>query len=333
VRTALCERLGIVHPVLQAPIGGAAGPSLAAAVSNAGGLGAVSLTGFGAEGVRGRIQDLRRRTDRPFVGNFILAFDVAEEFEAALAERVPVISLFWGDPTPLVAPAHDAGALLMVTVGSVAEAMQAAEAGVDILADVVAVDATALPGVRRRHRCAARPEDQPLQQCRRLRAGACRSGAGVLGKDRVHLVPQVLLDDRRVLARIHCALVDGEPEVRAVAEAIVEVAFVDRAALGGQDTLPATPEPAPSPSPREGTARTLSAPLTRRARARRAFGPSRRSRAARCRPSTCLLARRPDFVANPLGDDLALELGEGEHDVQGQPPRRGRRVEALGDRG
>jgi len=133
VRTALCERLGIDHPVLQAAIGGAAGPALAAAVSNAGGLGSVSLTGFGAEGVRGRIQDLRRMTDRPFVGNFILAFDVAEEFGAALTERVPVISLFWGDPTPLVAPAHEAGTLLMVTVGSVAEAMHAAEAGVDIV--------------------------------------------------------------------------------------------------------------------------------------------------------------------------------------------------------
>ena len=87
-----------------------------------------------------------------------------------------------------------------------------------VLADVVAVEPVALAGVRRRHRRAGRPEDQPLQQRRRLRPGARRPGAGVLGEDRVHLVPEVLVDDRRVLARVGGALVDREPEVGPVAE-------------------------------------------------------------------------------------------------------------------
>jgi NAD(P)H-dependent flavin oxidoreductase YrpB (nitropropane dioxygenase family) len=41
--TAGCERLGIDIPIIQAPMGGAVGPALAAAVSNAGGLGTLAL--------------------------------------------------------------------------------------------------------------------------------------------------------------------------------------------------------------------------------------------------------------------------------------------------
>ena len=43
--TAGCERLGIEVPIIQAPMGGAVGPALAAAVSNAGGLGTLALWG------------------------------------------------------------------------------------------------------------------------------------------------------------------------------------------------------------------------------------------------------------------------------------------------
>ena len=63
----------------------------------------------------------------------MLAFDVAEEIEAMLDERVPIVSLFWGDPAPLAARVHDAGALLMMSVGSVAEAVRAVEAGADVI--------------------------------------------------------------------------------------------------------------------------------------------------------------------------------------------------------
>jgi nitronate monooxygenase len=43
--SAMCERLGIAIPIIQAPMGGAVGPALAAAVSNAGGLGTLALWG------------------------------------------------------------------------------------------------------------------------------------------------------------------------------------------------------------------------------------------------------------------------------------------------
>ncbi len=133
MRTALCELLGIDYPVIQAAIGGAAGPALAAAVSGAGGLGTLGLTGWGGDEARARIRRVRQQTDRPFVANVVLAFDVAAEIEVMLDERVPIVSIFWGDPAPLAGPVHDAGALLMVSVGSVAEAEAAVAGGADVV--------------------------------------------------------------------------------------------------------------------------------------------------------------------------------------------------------
>jgi NAD(P)H-dependent flavin oxidoreductase YrpB (nitropropane dioxygenase family) len=50
--TAGCERLGIEVPIIQAPMGGAVGPALAAAVSNAGGLGTLALWGADIQTLR-----------------------------------------------------------------------------------------------------------------------------------------------------------------------------------------------------------------------------------------------------------------------------------------
>ncbi len=133
MRTALCERLGIDVPVIQAAIGSAAGPGLAAAVSGAGGIGTLGLTGYGADEVRTRIRRVRQQTARPFVGNVVLSYDVAAQIEVMLEERIPIVSLFWGDPAPLAQRVHEAGSLLMVTVGSIEEAQLAADGGADII--------------------------------------------------------------------------------------------------------------------------------------------------------------------------------------------------------
>ena len=129
--TPLCTVLGVRYPVVQAPVGSAATPELAAAVSGAGGLGSLALTWTPPDGARAAIRRVRELTDRPFAVNLVLDFDVEELLEVCLEERVPVLSTFWGDPAPFVARAHAAGALHLHTVGSVAEAASAAEAGVD----------------------------------------------------------------------------------------------------------------------------------------------------------------------------------------------------------
>ena len=133
LKTRLCERLGIELPIIAAPMGFVTGPELAAAVSNAGGLGVMSFSGNPAPVLREEIRRLRRLTDRPFGVNLLLYFPVEDQVAVCLEERVPVLSLFWGDPAPYVARAHAAGVTVMHQVGSVAAARSAAAAGVDVI--------------------------------------------------------------------------------------------------------------------------------------------------------------------------------------------------------
>jgi NAD(P)H-dependent flavin oxidoreductase YrpB (nitropropane dioxygenase family) len=94
MKTALCTKLGIELPILQASIGGIASPALAAAVSNAGGLGAIAMTGRGADGVRSTLDDIRARSSQPFAANLLLSFDIDIEFRALLENPPSVISFF-----------------------------------------------------------------------------------------------------------------------------------------------------------------------------------------------------------------------------------------------
>ncbi len=135
MRTTFCDLLGIDLPIAQAAIGGAAVPALASAVSNAGGLGCVNMTGFKDESARQRIRHTQELTSKPFCTNFILSYEgqFEEALEISLTEKVPVINMFWGDPAPYVDRVHSAGSLLLIQVGSVEEASHAAECGVDII--------------------------------------------------------------------------------------------------------------------------------------------------------------------------------------------------------
>jgi hypothetical protein len=72
-------------------------------------------------------------TDRPFAGNFVLAFDQHRRIDQALSAGLRIVSLFWGDPGGYVNSVHDAGGLVMRTVGSVEEARRAVGCGVDIV--------------------------------------------------------------------------------------------------------------------------------------------------------------------------------------------------------
>jgi NAD(P)H-dependent flavin oxidoreductase YrpB (nitropropane dioxygenase family) len=129
----LQELLDIRVPVIQGAIGYVTCPELAAAVTNAGGLGTLALTGRGPQGVRDRIAATRALTAGTIAANFILAYDVEAEIDAALEAGAPVISLFWGDAAPFAPRIRAAGARLLVSVGSVAEAEAAAYAGADAI--------------------------------------------------------------------------------------------------------------------------------------------------------------------------------------------------------
>ena len=131
--TAGCERLGIEIPIIQAPMGGAAGPALAAAVSNAGGLGTLALWGADIQALRKQIRETRALTAKPFAVNLNLEFPQEERLDVCLQEGVPVISLFWRDPSALVPRAKAGGAVVLHTVGTAAEARHAVECGVDVV--------------------------------------------------------------------------------------------------------------------------------------------------------------------------------------------------------
>jgi nitronate monooxygenase len=133
MKTELCEKLGIEHPIIQAAIGGISCPELAAAVSNAGGLGSIAMTGWGLDGTQERISRTTQLTNQGFVANLLLPYDIEEELAAILSAPPKVVSLFWGDIAPYEARIHQAGSLLMVTVGSVEEAREAADKGADII--------------------------------------------------------------------------------------------------------------------------------------------------------------------------------------------------------
>lgn len=134
LETRLCRDLGIDHPILSAPLGGGnAGPELAAAVSNAGGLGFLGMGGLSASVIREHIRATRKLTAKPFGVGLLLPLLQGGEVEACVAERVPVLLFFWGDVAPHVERAKRAGARVFAQVGSVAEAQAAAAAGVDAI--------------------------------------------------------------------------------------------------------------------------------------------------------------------------------------------------------
>ena len=131
--TPLCDLLGIRYPIFCAPMGFVTGPELAGAASQAGGLGLMSFSRNPPHLLRNDIRAIRARTDRPFGVNMLLPADVSEHVAVCIEERVPLLSFFWGDPSPFVDPAHDAGLRVIHQVGSVAEAKAAADAGVDVI--------------------------------------------------------------------------------------------------------------------------------------------------------------------------------------------------------
>lgn len=131
--TPLCALLGVEVPIVQAPIGSATTPALAAAVCEAGGLGTLALTWMSAQEARRRVRMTRQLTDRPFAVNLVLDFPVDDVLAACLDERAPIVSTFWGDPARVSPRIHQAGALHVHTVGSVPEARQAVEAGADVI--------------------------------------------------------------------------------------------------------------------------------------------------------------------------------------------------------
>ena len=137
LRTRITELFGIEYPIMSAPMALHSGGRLAGAVSQAGGLGTFGgINPYGgADWVRQQIRDVRSQTDRPFGVGFITHFIpmFPQHFEAALAEKVPVIAFSFADPQPWLARAKESGAITVCQVQTLEGAHQAADAGADLI--------------------------------------------------------------------------------------------------------------------------------------------------------------------------------------------------------
>ncbi len=138
--TRLCDLFGITHPVVLGGMGsGSTSPALVAAVSNAGGLGTLGLTGRQPDEMAPLVDAIRAQTTAPFGVNFLLFPYQPNDpaIAAALALRPPVVSYAWAwsdqDLRPFVARAHDVGARVTFMVSTVTDARRAVEAGADVV--------------------------------------------------------------------------------------------------------------------------------------------------------------------------------------------------------
>jgi nitronate monooxygenase len=129
VTTPVCELLGIEQPIVQAPM--AAIPGLAAAVSNAGALGMLTLTWSDDAGAV--VRETAAQTTRPFGGNLVLIDDQHHRLDQALAAGLRIVSFMWGDPSGYIGPVHDAGGIVLHTVGTAEEARRSVASGADVI--------------------------------------------------------------------------------------------------------------------------------------------------------------------------------------------------------
>lgn len=134
MRTSLCDLLGIEYPIIQGGMAWVATAELAAAVSNAGGLGVIGAGNMPPEILEAEIARVRSYTDRPFgVNVYYMSPYVDQIIEVVIKERVPVITTGAGNPGKHIARLREVGIKVIPVVASVALAKRLARLGVDAI--------------------------------------------------------------------------------------------------------------------------------------------------------------------------------------------------------
>lgn len=132
METRVTKLLGIKYPIIQGGMAWVAEHHLAAAVSEAGGLGIIGAGGATAEFVREQIHRVKETTDKPFGVNLMLMNPEADEIAEVIAEeKVKVVTTGAGNPGKYVSMWKDAGVKVVPVVASVALAKLMERAGAD----------------------------------------------------------------------------------------------------------------------------------------------------------------------------------------------------------
>ncbi|MGM7635982.1 NAD(P)H-dependent flavin oxidoreductase [Bacillus sp. Hm123] len=133
--TRITKLLNIQYPIIQGGLAHLAYSDLAAAVSNAGGLGQITAMSLSdPEQLRDEIKKVRSMTDRPFGVNFSIGQQrrpFTAYLDVAIEEKVPVISMTGGNPAPLFQRLEGTGIKTLVLVAAVRQAQKAEELGAD----------------------------------------------------------------------------------------------------------------------------------------------------------------------------------------------------------
>ncbi|WP_088005818.1 NAD(P)H-dependent flavin oxidoreductase [Indiicoccus explosivorum] len=133
--TRITELLGIRYPIVQGGLAYLAYADLAAAVSNAGGLGQITAMSLGnPDELREEIRKVRSLTDKPFGVNFAIGehgrrFD--HMLDVAIEENVPVVSMTGGNPTPIFEQLEGTDIRKLVLVAARRQAEKAEQLGAD----------------------------------------------------------------------------------------------------------------------------------------------------------------------------------------------------------
>ncbi len=132
MKSAVTELLGIEYPIFQGGMAWIAESTLAAAVSNAGGLGIIAGGSAPIDYLREQIRRCKSLTDKPFGVNIMLMSPNAEELaQLVIDEKVPVVTTGAGNPGKYMAAWKEAGVKVVPVIPSVALAVRMERAGAD----------------------------------------------------------------------------------------------------------------------------------------------------------------------------------------------------------
>lgn len=190
MKSRICDMLGIQYPVFQGGMAWVADASLAAAVSNAGGLGLISSINAGTDAVRQEIRRCRELTDKPFGVNIMLqAPNAAEIASMVVEEGVRILTTGAGSPAQYMPMWKEAGIKVIPVVASVALALKMQAAGADA---VVAEGAESGGHVGELHTMPLIPQVVDAVQIPVIAAGGICDGRGaaaafMLGADAIQV--------------------------------------------------------------------------------------------------------------------------------------------------
>lgn len=134
MKNRITELFGIEYPIVSGGMVWCSGWELAAAVSNAGGLGLIGSGSMDADVLREHIRKCKAATDKPFGVNVPLMYKHAEAMMGVIIEeKVPVVFTSAGSPKTWTGKLHDAGIKVAHVVASSKFALKCQEAGVDAI--------------------------------------------------------------------------------------------------------------------------------------------------------------------------------------------------------